>query len=148
MPSYRAQIQRSNKIEILKNTKLNEDNLAISDPEEILSSYKEHPEMLEERMDINEDDEFLEQFTTMQDENDDEWLHKKVYEGSEHSIGECVNRFMKYFLEHTITKKALYDLFEMVHEYLPRPNFLPKNKYELMKFLDRIMPSNEVITKL
>ena len=75
------------------------------------------------------------------------FLRKKLFDNSDFSVGESISKLLGVFLKHTITKRALYDFFETVHELLPKPNYLPKNKYLLMKILNKIMPSFEVIKK-
>ena len=77
-------------------------------------------------------------------------MMKKVYEGSDLSVGECIDKLLlldRYFLENCTTKKSLYNVFEIAHEIMPKPNYLPKNKYSIMKFIDKIMTKCRVTKK-
>ncbi|KAL7298952.1 hypothetical protein TKK_0008052 [Trichogramma kaykai] len=71
---------------------------------------------------------------------EDECL-KKVYDDAEFGVGECVKKILSYYLEHCTTKRALYDLLDLIRDLLPKPNYLPRNKHFLMKFLNKIAPT-------
>ncbi|KAL7286328.1 hypothetical protein TKK_0019286 [Trichogramma kaykai] len=74
---------------------------------------------------------------------EDECL-KKVYDDAEFGVGECVKKILGYYLEHCTTKRALYDLLDLIHDLLPKPNYLPRNKNFVMKFLNKIAPTQVI----
>ena len=75
-------------------------------------------------------------------------MHQKIYDGCELSIGQGVSKWLTFYLKNpSLTKKGLYEIFEIVREFLPKPHKLPNNKYYLTKFLEKIMPPQQEIIK-
>ena len=93
---------------------------------------------------VNEDHENIDDFEM---EYDNEYMRKKVFSTSEFSAGECLEKLLRNDLKHSTTKEALYDTFEIVYDLLPKPNYLPKNKHFLKKFIEEVLPSTETVKK-
>ncbi|KAJ8670071.1 hypothetical protein QAD02_001330 [Eretmocerus hayati] len=59
------------------------------------------------------------------------WLNQKSYENNKVTVGEAVERTLKFFLENFLTKKALGQLLELYFALLPSPDNKPKTRFLL-----------------
>ena len=77
-----------------------------------------------------------------------EWINTLLYENSGINLGNAISRILKYFIKNSLTKTALYELMDLLDFFLPKPNNLPKTKYQFNKIINKILPnSNNVIQK-
>ncbi len=73
-----------------------------------------------------------------------EGMERPIYSGATCSIAEAVFLILQFYFEFQLTKKCLHGLLELINNFLPHPNILPRSKYSLLKILKKFAPQYNV----
>ncbi|KAJ8666492.1 hypothetical protein QAD02_008154 [Eretmocerus hayati] len=96
----------------------------------------------------DESEELSESSSESEDDTDDlAWMNEKLHPYTDVTTGETIDMLLDHFFRHCITEACLDDYLRLAYSILPQPNNLSKNKYQFLKLVNSLTPSNGNVIK-